>query len=164
MSQDLFQKRSAVIQLFLNGSSQAKIFGMLRSTNYNRSFISRTISRFFMMTFYDGGEDKIFYSEILNYIVHDQYPDAYCKKSKHQLRKRAKYFTHNAGRLYYVGGRKHSSGQSRFFVIKKVERKRIISTTHDQAHFGRDKTLAQVNNKYYWPDMYNEVCSYVSVQ
>ena len=50
----------------------------------------------------------------------------------------------------------------RLFVIYKVERKRIISTIHDKAHFGRDKTT-QINNKYYWPDMYKEECAYVSV-
>ena len=50
----------------------------------------------------------------------------------------------------------------RLFVIDKVERKRIISTIHDKAHFG-DKTITQINNKYYWPDMYKEVCAYVSV-
>ena len=122
-----------------------------------------------MMTSNDGGEDNTTYSEIFNYIVHDQFPGAYCKKSKHQLRKRAKFFKHNAGRLYYVGGRKDLStgtGQGklmRLFVIDKVERKRIISTIHDKAHFGRDKTIAQINNKYYWPDMYKEVCAYVSV-
>ena len=52
-----------------------------------------------MMTSNDGGEDNITYSEIFNYIVHDQFPGAYCRKSKHQLRKRAKFFKHNAGRL-----------------------------------------------------------------
>ena len=51
----------------------------------------------------------------------------------------------------------------RLFVIDKVERERNIITIHDKAHFGRDKTLAQINDKYYWPDMYKEVCAYVSV-
>ena len=39
-----------------------------------------------MMTSNDGGEDNITYSEIFNYIVHDQFPGAYCRKSKHQLK------------------------------------------------------------------------------
>ena len=45
-SLDLFEKRSAVIQLFLNGASHAKIFRDLGSTKYSRSFISRTVKRF----------------------------------------------------------------------------------------------------------------------
>ena len=32
----------------------------------------------------------------------------------------------------------------RLFVIDKVERKRIISTVHDKAHFGRDKPLLKL--------------------
>ncbi len=39
------------------------------------------------------------------------------------------------------------------------ERQRIISTIHDNGHLGRDKTLAQINAKYYWPDMYKEICT-----
>ena len=45
-SLDLFEKRSAVIQLFLNGASQTKFFRDLGSTKYNQSFISRTVKRF----------------------------------------------------------------------------------------------------------------------
>ena len=37
----------------------------------------------FMMIFNDGEEDKLTYSEIFNYITHDQYPGAYCRKRKH---------------------------------------------------------------------------------
>ena len=42
----LLQKRSAIIELFVNGASQAKIFKELGSANYNRSLISRTINRY----------------------------------------------------------------------------------------------------------------------
>ena len=42
------------------------------------------------------------------------------------------------------------------------ERLRIISSVHDHAHLGRDKTLVQINIKYYWPDTYKEICAYVS--
>ena len=45
-SLDLFEKRSAITQLFLNGASKAKIFRDLGSTKYSRSFISRTVKRF----------------------------------------------------------------------------------------------------------------------
>ena len=45
-SLDLFEERSDVIQLFLNGASQAKIFRDLGPTKYSRSFISRTVKRF----------------------------------------------------------------------------------------------------------------------
>ncbi len=47
-------------------------------------------------------------------------------------------------------------------VMDRQERERIISSVHDEAHLGRDKTLAQINRNYYWPDMYKEICAYVS--
>ena len=40
------QKRSAVIQLFLNGKKQNQILRTLGSPKYSRSFISRTIKRY----------------------------------------------------------------------------------------------------------------------
>ena len=39
---------------------------------------------------------------------------------------------------------------------------RLIQTVHDTAHLGRDKTLSQLSERYYWQEMYNQVCSYVS--
>ena len=43
---ELQQKRSAVIQLFLNGKKQNQILRTLGSPKYSRSFISRTIKRY----------------------------------------------------------------------------------------------------------------------
>ena len=43
-----------------------------------------------MMTSNDGEEDKLTYSEIFNYIVHDQYPGAYCRKRKNLQRSSTK--------------------------------------------------------------------------
>ena len=48
-------------------------------------------------------------------------------------------------------------------VVESVEKRRMISIIHDQAHLGRDKTLSEITARYYWPEMYNEVCSYVSL-
>ena len=42
----LLHKRSAIIELFLNGASQAKIFNELGNAKYSRSLISRTIKRY----------------------------------------------------------------------------------------------------------------------
>ena len=82
------------------------------------------------------------------------------KLYKHGLRKRSKFFTADGGRLYYVGGK--GSEIPRLVVKSPEERRRIISSIHDQAHLGRDKT-SEITARYYWPEMYNEVCSYVSL-
>ena len=107
---------------------------------------------------------KFKYSEIYDYLVHQQYPDGVDREFKHALRKRAKFFTHEEGRLFYAGGVKcRAKYKPRLVVSDEDTKKRIISSIHDQAHLGRDKTLSEITPRYYWPDMYNDICSYVSV-
>ncbi len=112
--------------------------------------------------------EKYTFAEIFEYLLHGQYPVEADKSYKHGLRKRCKFFTQEAGRLYYIGGERKGkataadSNARRLVVISKEERQRIIRSIHDEGHLGRDKTLAQINGRYYWPEMYKEICAYVS--
>ncbi len=107
--------------------------------------------------------EKFSFEEIFEYLACGQYPPGADKPYKHGLRKRSKFFAHEEGRLYYLGGKKKQGATGRRLVVMDVgERQRIISTIHDNGHLGRDKTLAQINAKYYWPDMYKDICTYVS--
>lgn len=49
-------------------------------------------------------------------------------------------------------------------VVKKSEKIRIIQCCHDLGlgggHFGRDKTLAKVSERYYWLGMVEDVKSF----
>ena len=65
-----------------------------------------------------------------------------------------------AGHLHYVGGKVKKA--PRLVVKTKKEQDKLIKSTHDAAHLGRDKTRSVLNERYYWPDMYSQVCSYVS--
>ena len=60
-----------------------------------------------------------------------------------------------------VGGK--DKKKPRLVVQSEEEKLRLIKTTHDTAHLGRDKILSQLNERYYWPSMYSQVCEYVSL-
>ena len=72
------------------------------------------------------------------------------KLYKHGLRKRSKFFMHEGGRLFYIGGEKRKENEKLRLVVESAdERRRIIISIHDQAHLGRDKTLSEIKSRYY---------------
>ena len=107
---------------------------------------------------------KFGYSELYEYLANKTYPAHADKLYKHGLRKRSKFFMHEGGRLYYIGGEKQKENEKPRLVVESAdERRRIITSIHDQAHLGRDKTLSEITSRYYWPEIYNDICSYVSI-
>ena len=102
------------------------------------------------------------YSDIATYLTSGTYPVDADRALKRSLRKRCAYFTMDAGHLHYIGGKVKQ--RPRLVVQSEEEQLRLIQTTHDTAHFGRDKTLSQLSERYYWPEMYSQVCTYVSVK
>lgn len=61
----------------------------------------------------------------------------------------------------YIGGKVKKI--PRLVVEGEQEQMNLIRTIHDVAHLGRDKILSQLNERYYWPEMYKQVCDYVSL-
>ena len=108
----------------------------------------------------DAAKAKYTFSKIYDYTVHKTYPSHADKLYKHGLTKRSKFFTEDGGCLYYIGGK--GSEKPRLVVESAEERKKIIGSIHNQAHLGRDKT-SEITARYYWPEMYNDVTSYVSL-
>ena len=101
------------------------------------------------------------FSDIANYLSHSTYPAGADKFAKCSLRKRSKFFTMEGGHLHYVGGKVKKNPR---LVVQSVdEQQRLVKTIHDTAHLGRDKTLSQLNECYYWPDLYKQVCEYVKI-
>ena len=95
------------------------------------------------------------------------YPNDADKKQKNSLRKRAKFFVvlHVGGKLHYIGGHGKKTLKPpvpRMVIEFKKEQIRLIQIVHDQGHLGRDKTMCQLTECYYWPDMYKQTCDYVS--
>ena len=52
--------------------------------------------------------------------------------------------------------------QERLVVEVPDRRKRIVSSIHDTAHMGLNRTTDMVSGKYYWPGLTADVKSYVS--
>ena len=101
------------------------------------------------------------YAAITAYLESGSYPPSADKKEKHGLRKRAKYFIVEGSHLHYIGGKTKKC--PRLVISDVKEQLKLVQNIHDQAHVGRDKTLSQLNERYYWPDMYKQVCAYVRV-
>ena len=109
----------------------------------------------------DCSQSRYSFTEIIDYLAHGKYPMNVDKQYKHGLRKRSKFFCEQHGQLYYIGGQKDKQ-KPRLVIENESEKQRIMSSTHDQAHLGRDKTTSEVSMRYYWPNMYEDVCAYVS--
>ena len=103
----------------------------------------------------DAAKAKYTFSKIYDHVVHKTYPSHADKLYKHGLRKRSKFSTADGECLDYTGGK--GSEKPHLVVESAEERRRIISSIHDQAHLVRDKTLTEITARYYWPEMYNEV-------
>ena len=108
----------------------------------------------------DDFDARCSYSDIANYLSTGTYPVGADKATKSSLRKRSKFFIMEGGHLHYVSGKVKK--KPRLVVLSVDEQQRLIKTIHDTAHLVRDKTLSQLSERYYWPDMYKQVCAYVS--
>ena len=97
------------------------------------------------------------FADLKHYLVEGLYPDGADKQAKLGLRKRSKFFVVQAGHLHYIGGKVKK--QPRLVVQGEEEQLKLIKTLHETAHLGRDKILSQLNERYYWPNMYKQVCA-----
>ena len=79
------------------------------------------------------------YSAIFEYVTNALYPSDVSKEYKRGLRKRAAFFSVEAGHLYYVGGK--TKQRPRMVIEKEEDQLKIVKTVHEEGHLGRDKTL-----------------------
>ena len=54
-------------------------------------------------------------------------------------------------------------GTARLVVESVDKRHRIVSLTHDDGHFGVNRTNATIASKYYWPGLCTDVRSYIGL-
>ncbi len=99
------------------------------------------------------------YAAITSYLKNSIYPPDYTKEEKRGLRKRSKCFSLIGGKLHYISKK---CSQPRLVIEDEEEQLRLIASIHNQAHFGRDKTLSQLSTRFYWPNIVKAVSSFVS--
>ena len=105
------------------------------------------------------------YNNIVNYKLHQQYPDHLTKAEKYSLRRTSKKFT-----VEIVGEEKRAllwycDKNKKLMVIKgEEEKKRVFMECHSSdygGHVGRDNTARKIRSRYYWPDYYKDTISMV---
>ena len=111
-------------------------------------------------------EEKDVYYITLNYIARGSYPQDTTKQEKCAIRKRAKQYRVQDGQLYRVICADSKNGDALSLYTKDAKtRKQIINGCHIGLagnHEGRDRTLAKIAQKYFWPGLSKDLRSWVS--
>ena len=98
------------------------------------------------------------YQDLLNYLTTLTYPTEYDDKRKTHLRKiSTQYFVNN-----YTLYRRNKKGKLR--VIKQDQIEPILFHLHQNvtgAHLGIDAVFEKVKERYYWPQMFDDIKDYV---
>ena len=101
-----------------------------------------------------------FWDDLKHYLKTMELPKR-VRRSKDAIRKfirRSKRFVLHDDRLWLTGKGK----PPRLVVIDKIRRRDLISEAHnDTGHRGRDTTYRLLTDRFYWPNMYDEIAYFV---
>eukprot|EP00731_Ephydatia_muelleri_P007552 Em0003g1800a len=100
------------------------------------------------------------YDTLLAFCCDCKYPPECSKNEKDCIRRRAKNFLVKEGLLFYRD--KHNK---EYRVVTKKEKMKVLDGCHSAelggaGHFGRDKTLLKISERFYWIGMVNDVKEY----
>eukprot|EP00731_Ephydatia_muelleri_P003894 Em0002g70a len=99
------------------------------------------------------------YDTLLAFCCDCKYPPECSKNEKDCIRRRAKNFIVKEGLLFYRD--KHNK---EYRVVTKKEKMKVLDGCHSAelggGHFGRDKTLLKISERFYWIGMVNDVKEY----
>ena len=103
------------------------------------------------------------YNNLIDLIVRGLYPQGMDKIRKDGLRRKSKRFLVKDGLLFYYD-KKRNTG---LLVVLTSQKTMILEGCHSAilggGHFGRDKTLEKLSERYYWKGMVDDVknfCKY----
>ena len=66
-------------------------------------------------------------------------------------------------KVQYISTGKAAESAPRLVVENREQRKRIIASIHNASHLGLNRTNDMVASKYYWPGLFVDVRTYVSL-
>eukprot|EP00731_Ephydatia_muelleri_P031300 Em0022g814a len=99
------------------------------------------------------------YDTLLAFCCDCKYPPECSKNEKDCIRRRAKNFIVKEGLLFHRD--KHNK---EYRVVTKKEKMKVLDGCHSAelggGHFGRDKTLLKISERFYWIGMVNDVKEY----
>src|SRR5436190_15029925 len=104
--------------------------------------------------------EDILYHDILQYLTNFIIPDTYNEEEKNRIIQTAKHYYVQNNNLY----RKTKNNQHQQRVVKPNQIETILFNLHKDmtgAHLGVETTYTKVKERYYWPNMYNDICSYI---
>jgi|ERR1043166_1500726 hypothetical protein len=102
--------------------------------------------------------DPIYYNNLYNYLTNQQFPSEFSKTKQQQLERQAKHFQIINNLLFKVTLNK------KIHVLRKTEIEPVLYIFHDDptaAHATERKMMDKIKSRYYWPQMYEDLCAYV---
>jgi hypothetical protein len=94
---------------------------------------------------------------VYNYLKDSLYPSNAFKDDKRKIRSRSKAYSVKNDKLY--------SGQTKRKNLSFEERRKILEGKHDEnGHFGREKTLWAISDRYFGKNICDDVDDYVKCQ
>jgi hypothetical protein len=104
--------------------------------------------------------EDILYHDILQYLTKFIIPNTYNEEEKNRIIQTAKHYYVQNNNLY----RKTKNNQHQQRVVKPNQIETILFNLHKDmtgAHLGVETTYTKVKERYYWPNMYNDIRSYI---
>ncbi|GET57239.1 putative integrase core domain protein [Rhizophagus irregularis DAOM 181602=DAOM 197198] len=101
------------------------------------------------------------YNNIYNYLKYNQLPSTLNNQQQQQIQKQSVYFIIKNNFIYKKDKKKQNN---LLRVIRRHELEPVLFMFHNDptaAHFSVDTMFDKIQSRYYWPQMYNDIRSYV---
>jgi hypothetical protein len=101
------------------------------------------------------------YHNLVNYLEQHELPKDFNEQQKRQLSRMAIHYSTNNG-ILYKKNRKNPEQHQR--VITLLDREKLLYNLHSSpfgGHFGVKKTIERILEKYYWPNLGQDVKRYI---